>query len=64
MLVPTIIRKFDNRESALLAVREAKKLYADLAMKGFCNSDYPSEKCGAASFDDEFFYVVFPAVNA
>ena len=64
ILIPTEIKKFTTAKEASAARKEAISLMAHLSLKGYKDSIYPSQRCGACSFDDNGFYVVFPAVGA
>ena len=54
---------YKTRSEALAASKVAFNLGAKMSATGLHSSDYPSEKPGACSFDDDFFYVVFPIIN-
>ena len=60
----TEVRKFSTRSEAMEASKEAKSIAAKLLLDGYRESEYKSEKCGACSFDNDWFYVVFPKVGA
>lgn len=62
--IQTEIRKFATRAEAMQASKEAKSLAARLLLEGYRETEYKSEKCGACSFDNDWFYVVFPKVGA
>jgi hypothetical protein len=64
VLVPTEIKKYTTAKEASAARKEAISMMAHLSLKGYRDSDYPSLRCGACSFDDDGFYVVFPKVVA
>jgi len=64
VLVSTEIRKYATAKEASAARKEAISMMAHLSLKGYRDNVYPSLRCGACSFDDNGFYVVFPSVGA
>lgn len=64
VLVPTEIRKYATAQEASVARKEAISIMAHLSLQGYRDNVYPSLKCGACSFDDNGFYVIFPSVGA
>ena len=64
ILITTEIKKYATVQEASLARKEAISMMAHLSLKGYRDSIYPSKRCGACSFDDDGFYVVFPKVGA
>jgi hypothetical protein len=64
VLVPTEIKKYASAKEASAARKKAISMMAHLSLQGYRDNDYPSLRCGACSFDDDGFYVVFPIVDA